>query len=69
LPAITGTSGWAPAIDVERRDGALAARAAVPGIRRDDVKIQVEDDVLTISGETEEHDEETAARICTGSGA
>ena len=54
-----GHSGWAPAIDVERRDGSLAVRADVPGIRRDDVKIHVEDDVLTISGETEEHDEET----------
>ncbi|MGZ5316763.1 MAG: Hsp20/alpha crystallin family protein [Solirubrobacterales bacterium] len=58
-PATTGTSGWAPAIDVERRDGSLAVLADVPGIRRDDVKIHVEDDVLTISGETEEHDEET----------
>jgi HSP20 family protein len=57
-PAITGTSGWAPAIDVESRDGDLAVRADVPGIRPDDVKIHVEDAVLTISGETEEHDEE-----------
>ena len=53
------TTGWAPAIDVERRDDSIAVLADVPGIRRDDVKIHVEDEVLTISGETEEHDEET----------
>jgi HSP20 family protein len=49
---------WAPAIDVERRNGNLVVRADVPGIKPEEVKIEVEDDILTVSGEHEERKEE-----------
>jgi HSP20 family protein len=49
---------WTPAIDVVRDDGNLVVRADVPGIKPEEVKIEVEDDVLTISGQHEEHTEE-----------
>ncbi len=45
---------WRPAIDVVRDDGNLVVHADVPGIRPDEVKIEVADDMLTISGEHEE---------------
>lgn len=48
---------WAPAIDVERENGDLVVRADVPGIKPEDVKIDVEDDVLTVRGEHEEREE------------
>ena len=48
---------WAPAIDVERDNGNLVLRADVPGFKPDEVKIEVEDDILTVSGEHEEHEE------------
>jgi HSP20 family protein len=41
---------WTPAIDVERDNGNLVMRADVPGITPDEVKIEIEDDVLTVSG-------------------
>jgi HSP20 family protein len=47
-----------PAIDIVRRNGELVIRADVPGMESDDVKIEVEDGMLTISGEREESDEE-----------
>lgn len=50
--------GWAPAIDVVRDDGHLVVRADLPGIKPEEVKIEVEDDILTISGEHEERTEE-----------
>ncbi len=49
---------WTPAIDVERDNGNLVLRADVPGIKPNEVKIEVEDDILTVSGEHEERKEE-----------
>jgi HSP20 family protein len=49
---------WAPAIDVVRDNGNLVVRADVPGIKAEEVKIEVEDDILTVSGEHEEKKEE-----------
>ncbi|MGZ4179834.1 MAG: Hsp20/alpha crystallin family protein [Solirubrobacteraceae bacterium] len=49
---------WTPAIDVVREDGQLVVRADIPGITPEDVKIEVEDDILTVSGEHQESKEE-----------
>jgi HSP20 family protein len=49
----------APAIDVERGDKALTVRADVPGVSPEDIKIEVDDGVLTISGEHEERSEKS----------
>lgn len=49
---------WTPAIDVMRDDGNLVVRADIPGIKPEEVKVQIEDDVLTLSGEHEESSEE-----------
>jgi HSP20 family protein len=48
---------WTPAIDVVRRDGELCIRAELPGIKPEDVEVEVSDDVLTISGRHEEEHE------------
>ncbi|MGZ4176393.1 MAG: Hsp20/alpha crystallin family protein [Solirubrobacteraceae bacterium] len=57
---------WTPAIDVMRENGNIVVRADVPGITPDEVKIEVEDDILTVSGchqeETEEKDERYVRR-------
>lgn len=42
---------WAPDLEVIERDGTLMVRADLPGLTRDDVKVNVVDDVLTIQGE------------------
>jgi len=49
---------WRPGIDVVRNDGHLIVRADLPGIKPAAIKIEVEDDILTISGEHEERTEE-----------
>jgi len=49
---------WTPAIDVVRDNGNIVVRADVPGITPEEVKIEVEDDILTVSGEHEETSEE-----------
>ena len=49
---------WAPAIDVARHDGELVVRADVPGIKPQDVRIEIENNLLTISGEHNESSKE-----------
>lgn len=49
---------WTPAIDVVRDNGNLVVRADIPGIKPEEVKVQIDDDVLTLSGEHEESKEE-----------
>lgn len=54
-----GQRGWTPSVDLARRENELVLRADIPGIRPEDVKIEVEDEVLTVSGEHREEKEET----------
>ncbi len=51
-----GERAWRPAIDVVRQNDNLVLRADVPGIKPDEVKIEVEveDDILTVSGQHQE---------------
>ena len=49
---------WTPAIDVVREDDHLVLRADLPGIKPEEVKLEVEDDILTVSGEHRESKEE-----------
>jgi HSP20 family protein len=57
LADVRGGRTWMPAIDVVRADGSLVLRADVPGMKPEEVKIEVEDDILTISGEHKETNE------------
>lgn len=54
----SGQRSWTPSVDLVRKEDSLVLRADVPGIKPEDVKIEVEDDVLTVSGEHREETEE-----------
>lgn len=49
---------WLPVVDVEQAKDALVLRFDLPGIRREDVAIEVEGRTLTVSGERKEEKEE-----------
>ena len=55
----SSTSGdrslWSPQIETFRRGDQIVIRADVPGVKKDDIHVNVENDMLTISGER--HDE------------
>jgi HSP20 family protein len=42
--------GYAPAINVVEKDNEFVVVAEMPGVRKEDVKLSLENDVLTISG-------------------
>lgn len=46
----TTGADWAPRADISETDAAFSITAEVPGIKREDVKINIEDHVLSISG-------------------
>lgn len=60
-PATTGseTRDWAPAVDIREEDGCFLLIADIPGVKREDVKVTLENGVLTIKGERQTETEET----------
>jgi HSP20 family protein len=55
----TGGALWAPEVDVFQRNNELVIRADLPGLSKDDVKVDVTEDAVTIQGERRaEHEEE-----------
>jgi len=58
--SITGNGGsnWSsPAIDMYQTDDDVVVKAALPGMKAEDVQINVTGDVLTIHGETKQQEE------------
>jgi HSP20 family protein len=49
---------WSPRIDVEQRADSIVVRADMPGVRKEDIQIDVTDEHLTIAGERREEREE-----------
>src|SRR5262249_51743474 len=49
---------WVPAMDLVETDDEVVLRADLPGLRENDVKIELEDNVLTVSGERKSEHEE-----------
>lgn len=46
-----GTQTWAPAVDVFDTKDAVILKAELPGLTADDVDVEIDDNVLTVSGE------------------
>lgn len=60
---VLGQGGrFAPAIDVGEADGHYTITAELPGVKKDDVSVEVHDGVLTIRGEKRSEREEKGER-------
>jgi HSP20 family protein len=53
-----GEAAWSPPLEVVERGGNLVVRAELPGLTKDDVKVEVREDALAISGERRHEREE-----------
>jgi HSP20 family protein len=54
----TGVRRWIPAMDLVENDNDFVLRADLPGLTESDVNIELEDNVLTISGERKSEHED-----------
>jgi HSP20 family protein len=49
---------WVPQVEVLHKNGQFMVRADLPGLKKEDIEVELTDDVLTISGERKELKEE-----------
>lgn len=65
-PATRATNGketmivadWTPSVDISETDGEYQIKAEIPDVKKEDVKVTLEDGVLTIQGERKHEKEE-----------
>ena len=49
---------WTPTVDISESEAEYAIKAELPEVKREDVKVTVEDSVLTIQGERKQEKDE-----------
>ena len=55
---LTLRDGWsAPAIDMYQTDDEIVVKASLPGVKADEVQINITGEILTLKGETKQVDE------------
>ncbi|HYL00984.1 MAG TPA: Hsp20/alpha crystallin family protein [Steroidobacteraceae bacterium] len=57
LPGTFETSKeWVPSVDISETDAEYLIRASLPGVKKEDAKVLVEDGMLTLSGERQQQE-------------
>ena len=56
--ALPEAVAWSPKVDVFEKDNRLITRVDLPGLKKEDVKVEVADGYLTLSGERKQETEE-----------
>lgn len=51
FPRERGESYWTPSLDIEETEDTIIVRVELPGMSKDDIKVNLSGDTLTISGE------------------
>jgi HSP20 family protein len=59
---VQGAAGWSPLVDVEERDDAYVLEAELPGVKQEDVDIELIGNELSISGELAEKERSGVVR-------
>ena len=58
-PEALGLGMWAPEVEVFERAGEMVVRADLPGLTKDDIKIDLTENAITIDGERKQEYEES----------
>lgn len=56
-------AGWAPAVDIQETDQEYVIKADLPETKKEDVKVELQDGVLTIEGERKQEKEEKGKKF------
>jgi len=57
------TSYWTPAVDIAEQENEYIVKMELPGVNKDDVKISLESNILTIKGEKKQEKEEKSKNL------
>lgn len=63
MPTSAPGGAWSPSVNIEEAAEALYLTAELPGVRREDVELEVENNVLTLRGEKRDTRREGAERF------
>lgn len=55
--------GWSPAANIKETENSFEIEFAVPGMKKEDFKINLENNILTVSSEKEEKNEENSDKF------
>jgi HSP20 family protein len=59
---LTDRAGWSPHVDIEETDDAYVLEAELPGVKREDVNIELLGNELSIAGEAKERERKGVVR-------
>jgi HSP20 family protein len=57
------TKQWAPTADISETDGEFLIRAALPAVKKEDVKVTVDDGMITIEGERKQQTQDKSEKL------
>ncbi len=57
------STSWTPALEIVSKEGELEISAELPGLTQDDVKVEIDNDVLVIRGERKVESESTEGGV------
>ncbi|MFI5323072.1 MAG: Hsp20/alpha crystallin family protein [Thermodesulfobacteriota bacterium] len=60
---VIATGDWAPRVDIAETDEAFVIKAEIPEVNKEDVKVTVDNGVLTIRGERKQEKEEEGKKF------
>jgi HSP20 family protein len=55
---VATTGAWSPRVDISETDKAFVIKAEIPEVKKEDVKVTIDNGVLSISGERKQEKEE-----------
>jgi HSP20 family protein len=61
----TEKAGWSPLVDLEETDDAYVVEAELPGVKREDVNVELVGNELTITGDVKERERKGIVRRST----
>lgn len=54
---------WMPSVDISETDTAYLIKGEIPGVKKEDVKVTIQDGMLTIQGERKQEKEEKGKKF------
>ena len=63
IEADEATAAWTPTLDVSETEGEYLVRADLPAVKKEDVSVTIDNDLLTIAGERKYEKDEKSERV------